>query len=257
MFRTTIFVATIIWAVLLSSCGGGGSATISGATPKSLTLAADRSAALADGSDTINITATVKDEIGNPLQGKEVTFTVDLPGSSQIVVSTDVNGHSVFKVKRTPQQLAMYGGIVNVTASCADRGSWVAVRFTAGPIIDLFDDGGGIFTLTGKGLLNITSMDIQVGYETASLANPQVQWGDLVSSSTNTADTPGPGTIRVTFVSPVGILGTGRLATLRFDEIGSSFRKINSLGASLIDPSGNSISTDFVMPPSTTSSRSN
>lgn len=253
MFRT-IIPATILLAVFFSGCGGGDGAAISGATPKSLTLAADRSYALADGADTINITATVKDETGIPLRGKDVTFSVDQPGSSPTIVTTDANGHSMLTVRHTPQELTMYGGTVNVNAMCADRGSWVAVHFTAGPIIDLYDNGGGNFTLTGKGLLNIASMDIQVGYETTSLGNPRVEWGDLVSSALKAFDLPGTETVHVTFETIGGISGTGRLATLHFDQVGISSRKINSLGALLIDSYGNHIPATLVMPPSTTTS---
>jgi hypothetical protein len=252
IFRTIAVLATIVLAALLTGCGDGGGDTASEASVDYMTLAADRSAALADGSDGINFTATVKDLAGNPLSGRDVSFSVSESASSPTVVRTDASGQSTFTLKRTPQELATYGESLYVDARCADRGASVTARFLSGPIIDLFDEGGGTYTVTVKGLSNISRIEIQLGFNTDALSDPQVEWGNIGSSSAMSAEIPRPGTIMLSFDTTAPFSGSGKLAILRFKELGPSSKKIVSLGAALTDSSGNYLGPKLVMPRLTT-----
>ena len=91
------FVA-IFLLLSISSCGGDGSTSTQAANNTSVTLVADKTQVIADGSDGVALTATVKDASGAPLAYQVVSFALSPPFKKVIspVHFTDENGQFHF-----------------------------------------------------------------------------------------------------------------------------------------------------------------
>lgn len=88
----------------------------------SVTLVADKAQAIADGKDTITITATVKDETGSPIAGQTISFQVP-PGPTMFLspIRTDGSGTAVIRLKMNPSVPGPYtpgpDKVLDVTAT--------------------------------------------------------------------------------------------------------------------------------------------
>ena len=108
-------------------------------------------------------------------------------------------------------------------------------------LFTIASSGNGVFTLSGSGLSGVGGIDATIGYDTATLANPRVVQGGLVSGGMFVANTKTPGTIRIVVISTKGIAGSGAVATVTFDRQGGSEGKILSLNAGMIDANSSAL----------------
>jgi hypothetical protein len=105
----------------------------------------------------------------------------------------------------------------------------------ASPIISISSSGNGVFTLQGTGFTVVGGAKISIMYDTATLANPRVAPGGLMSGTHMITNPNAPGVILVAFINAQGVSGSGTLFTITFDLPGSSPGVIQSLTADLID----------------------
>jgi len=108
-------------------------------------------------------------------------------------------------------------------------------------LISISSSGNGVFVLQGTGLSGVGGIDATIGYDTATLANPRVDQGGLISGATMVANTNSPGIIKIVVISTKAIAGSGVVATISFDRPGGSAGKILSLRAAMIDSLANKL----------------
>ena len=94
----------------------------------------------------------------------------------------------------------------------------------------------GTFVISGDRIEEAAGMDIRISYDARTLKNPRVQMGSLVSGMMNAANPNNP--IRIAIVGTKAIGGSGIIATIAFDRIGTSPGAITAMTGSLIDTSG-------------------
>lgn len=95
--------------------------------------------------------------------------------------------------------------------------------------------GNGVFVLQGVSLAGVGGIEANISYDTATLANPRVDQGGLISGAMMVPNTNTPGVIRILVISTKVIAGSGVVATINFDRPGGSAGKILSLNTVLID----------------------
>lgn len=98
--------------------------------------------------------------------------------------------------------------------------------------------GDGVFLLQGIGIEDAAALDVTVSYDTATLANPRVVTGPLVAGGMNAVNANVPGQVHMVIVRLTPVKGSGVIATLTFDQKGSSPGAITSLSAKLANING-------------------
>ena len=101
--------------------------------------------------------------------------------------------------------------------------------------------GDGVFLVQGAGIENASALEINVGYDTATLANPRVVKGPLISGAMTAVNPNVPGTVRMVIIRLAPVHGSGVIATLTFDRTGSSPGKIMSFSARLANTHGTTL----------------
>jgi len=109
-------------------------------------------------------------------------------------------------------------------------------------LLTISSSGNGVFILQGAGLAGVGGIDATISYDTATLANPRVVQGVLISGAMMVANTNSPGVVRIVVISNNVIAGSGVVATISFDRPGGSAGKILSLKAGLIDAKASQLS---------------
>ena len=95
----------------------------------------------------------------------------------------------------------------------------------------------GVFVLRGVGLEAVSGLQISVSYDSATLSNPRIALGSLVSGMYNATNPGNP--IQVAIVSTTkAISDTGTIATITFERTGASPGRITALTGTLIDLQG-------------------
>lgn len=98
-----------------------------------VTLAADKSQAIADGVEKITFTAKVKDNNGSPIPYQSIIFNVS-PGANRSIapISTDINGMAVMQLTVPPSSQRQTDITVTATSGTITSNS-VVVSYTAPP----------------------------------------------------------------------------------------------------------------------------
>ena len=104
--------------------------------------------------------------------------------------------------------------------------------------ITLSQSGENQFLLQGNGIENAAGMEFNISYNSASMHNPRVTEGPLIAGAMTAFNPNVPGSVRMVIISLTPIRGSGVIATLTFDRIGSSPGDINFLSVQLADIRG-------------------
>jgi hypothetical protein len=109
----------------------------------------------------------------------------------------------------------------------------------SGAILTISSSGNGVFALQGAGLADVAGIDVTISYDTATLANPRVVQGGMISGAMMMANPNySPGVIRIVIVTTRIIAGSGLIATINFDRPGGGNGKVLSLNAKVINQNG-------------------
>ena len=112
----------------------------------------------------------------------------------------------------------------------------------AAPALTISSGGNGVFDLQGSDFQAIGGAKIIIKYDTSTLANPRVTQGRLASGAIFLPNTLTPGIVRVGVVSLNGMSGSGVVASIAFDLVGSSPGVIQDLQAEqVIDLEGRAV----------------
>jgi hypothetical protein len=122
--------------------------------------------------------------------------------------------------------------VVVILALCRPLPAFAVSTVTISPA------GDGVFLLQGVGIEDAAAFEISVLYDTATLANPRVVEGPLISGAMTAINPNVPGMVRLVIVRITSVKGSGVIATLTFDRKGSSPGKVLSLSARLANING-------------------
>ena len=103
------------------------------------------------------------------------------------------------------------------------------------PSFTISSSDNGVFVLQGTDLQVIGGAKITIRYDTSTLTNPRVTQGRLASGAIFLPNTATQGIIRMGLVALNGISGSGTVASIAFDRVGSSPGVIQKLDAEVID----------------------
>jgi hypothetical protein len=122
----------------------------------------------------------------------------------------------------------------------------------AASTVTVSSPGNGVFVLQGA-MENVAAMDITLTYDTASLSNPRVANGGLISGALTAVNLNVPGSVRMAIIRTTPMNGNGVIATLTFDRRGSSSGKITALSARLSNTDGRPLPSQVAVnnPPDT------
>jgi len=98
--------------------------------------------------------------------------------------------------------------------------------------------GNGVFLLQGMGIENAAALDITIQYDTNTLANPRVVEGPFITGAMTAINQNIPGTVRMDIIRLAPINGSGVIATVSFDLLGSSPGSITSMNVKLANLKG-------------------
>ncbi len=133
---------------------------------------------------------------------------------------------------RTTILAFLLGVVLSIAAICGPDAAVAASTVT------ISSSGDGVFLVQGVGIEGAAAMEINVGYDLSSLANPRVAPGDLIAGAMTAVNTNVPGAVRIVVIRLAPVNGSGVIATLTFDRKGASPGKITSLNVRLANSQG-------------------
>jgi hypothetical protein len=102
--------------------------------------------------------------------------------------------------------------------------------------------GGGIYSIQGSNMNGVAGIELNIGYDAASLGTPKVVQGALVSGALMQSNTAIPGTIKVAIIRVAPFSGSGEIASISFTtQTGSG--GITSITSSMIDNKGTTVAS--------------
>jgi hypothetical protein len=123
-----------------------------------------------------------------------------------------------------------------------------ALKASAAPRVIITPQSDGVYVIQGIDFSGVSGVDLTIHYDPAALAGPRVSQGSLVGGALMAANLSTPGTARLALVRAVAINGSGPIATVTFNRVGSTGADIQALTASVLSGSGRTIQagTDIV-----------
>jgi hypothetical protein len=99
---------------------------------------------------------------------------------------------------------------------------------------------GGTYDVQGQGFDGVGAMDLTLGYDASTLANPRVNQGGMISGAMMAPNTTAPGVVRVGIITSnvQGITGSGSILSLNFNTMGEKAGHITSFSATLYSVKG-------------------
>jgi hypothetical protein len=114
----------------------------------------------------------------------------------------------------------------------------------------ILPSGNGIYVVQGADLDQVAAVEIVVGYDATTLANPRVAKGDLISNILMVANTSQKGIVRIAAINPYPKVktGSGIIATISFDLLKSP-GKITSFNPYFDDVNGAPLNPQAIIVP--------
>jgi len=104
--------------------------------------------------------------------------------------------------------------------------------------VTISSGGDGVFMLEGIDIENAGALDINIQYDTSTLAGPQVVQGPLISGAMTAINQNNPGTVHMDVIRLTPINGSGVIAALTFTLLGTSPGSITSMTVKLANVKG-------------------
>ena len=128
--------------------------------------------------------------------------------------------------------ISILAAVMSILAMC------LPAPAIAASTVAISSAGDGVFLVQGIGIEDAGALEINVSYDTVTLANPRVVTGPLVAGSMNAVNPNLPGMVRMVIIRLAPVKGSGVIATLTFDRRGASPGIITSLSAKLSNING-------------------
>lgn len=113
------------------------------------------------------------------------------------------------------------------------------------PSINVHFAGNETFRISGKDLKDVGRIEVTVGYDSATLANPRLIPQSSFAGATVSLDSASGNTVQLSVTSAEPMTGSGLFATLAFDPVGPTFGTIRSVRARVYDANGKKLSARF------------
>jgi hypothetical protein len=128
----------------------------------------------------------------------------------------------------------------------------------AAAVLTVSPSGSGTYLVQGTDLEKVAAMYLVINYDSTTMANPRVIKGDLISDVLMASNTNQTGTILISFVRayPKVKTGSGPIAVIPYDPLGSSPGKITYFTATLTDVNGAPLSAQAIIVPGATTASS-
>ncbi|MCK9417914.1 MAG: cohesin domain-containing protein [Nitrospirae bacterium] len=120
---------------------------------------------------------------------------------------------------------------------------FVPTSIASAALLSVSSTDNGIFQITGSDMTGVASMDITLSYDAATLSNPRVVVGPLISGAMTAVNPNVPGILRIAIIRTAPVTGNGLIATLSFDLLGNGQGTITSLNAKLSNINGAPLTT--------------
>jgi hypothetical protein len=127
---------------------------------------------------------------------------------------------------------------------------FISSQATFAASVTITPASNGIFIIQGNQMDGVAGIELNVVYDSSSLASPSVNQGNLISGAIMLADTNIPGSIKVAIISTKAFSGSGQIVSISFathtgsGSIKVSSSMINSKGAP-VPGGGSSVASDF------------
>lgn len=112
--------------------------------------------------------------------------------------------------------------------------SFVAVQAAYAASVSVVDSGNSSYTIWGNVMDGVTGIELNIAYDSASLATPDIVQGGLISGAMMVANTTKPGNIKVAIISARAFAGSGQIINVNFASRSGS-GGITVVSAKMID----------------------
>lgn len=136
---------------------------------------------------------------------------------------------------------------------CTMNAARAATTLTISP------SGNATFLVQGADLEKVAGIEIVIGYDSTTMANPRVIQGNLISGALMVSNTNQTGSVRIGVINayPKVKSGTGTIVVIPYDPLGGSPGKITYFTATMVDVHGAPLSAQaIIVPGDTTASTS-
>jgi len=185
--------------------------------------------------------------VSSIMTGSSLMFHAFIVGSQEGNFSWSVvedGGGSITSdgIYTAPEQEGTYH--VKAT-SMADPGKSSVVPVTVrepANIVTIVPAGPGVFTVMARNFVDIGGVELEITYDTTSLANPRIVPGAL-TAQTMFVPNPQfrPNMVKLAFMSLRPIAGSGSLATITFDLLGPAPGSVSIVRTILASSTGSSV----------------
>lgn len=117
----------------------------------------------------------------------------------------------------------------------------------AASLISVSSAGADIFEIKATNMEDVAAIDLILYYDATTLSNPRFTEGPLISGAMTAVNPNVSGFVRIAIIRTNPVNGTGTIATLKFDLIGNSPGKINSMSAKLSNFNGTPLAAQVVV----------
>lgn len=135
------------------------------------------------------------------------------------------------------------GGGDSGTSDCSSSTSIVQTssgKAVASATVSVTPTGATSYSILGSGMDNVSGIQLDITYDTASLAAPTITQGALVAGAMLAANTTRLGFIKIAIISTRAFPGSGEIAAISFaSKTGNG--GITSISTNMIDSNGLSI----------------
>src|SRR3990172_10169780 len=111
--------------------------------------------------------------------------------------------------------------LISLTSALFVLTAWNSAAVIAAPALTISSSGNGTFVLQGSAVDGVAALDITVRYDVATLTNPQVTQGGLISGAMMAVNANVPGTVRMGIIRVTPFSGSGTIATIAFSRTGN------------------------------------
>lgn len=108
-------------------------------------------------------------------------------------------------------------------------------------MVSIVKSGDASYTVQGSGMDGVAGIQLDITYDTSSLASPTATQGALVSGAMFAANTSRPGSIKIAIINTRTFSSSGPIATISFASKNTTTPPTPSITASMIDSNGSPI----------------
>lgn len=119
---------------------------------------------------------------------------------------------------------------------------FVAVQSADAASVSVVASGNNSYSIWGNAMDGVTGIELNIAYDSTSLASPAIVQGGLISGAMIAANTTKPGNIKVAIISTRAFAGNGNIINVNFASRSGS-GGITAVSAKMIDANGAAVAS--------------